>query len=270
LGGTAAPRRHLPPDALPMSALSAGEPDGAHAAREPTEQAWSSPFPPSLAFMEEPWRAKPAAPLLRLLIPGLVMPADISAQAQPRFPQRTPAERRRHNRQRGIAPPVRRFSAALRRCRGCSGSMTSRCAAAAATPPCSSTPRPAGAPTSCPAASPTSPRRGCVTTRASRSCAATARAPTARRPAALPGAVQSATAGSLDRGQPRAHPPPQVPGHRPPRPAEPLRRLPRRPGRRVLGVHPHRLRHTLTTQAINRGMRLEAIAAPHINTARWR
>jgi hypothetical protein len=32
----------------------------------------------------------------------------------------------------------------------------------------------------------------------------------------------------------------------------------------VLGVHPHRLRHTLTTQAINRGMRLEAIAAPHI------
>jgi hypothetical protein len=27
------------------------------------------------------------------------------------------------------------------------------------------------------------------------------------------------------------------------------------------GVHPHRLRHTLATQAINRGMRLEAIAA---------
>jgi site-specific recombinase XerD len=26
-------------------------------------------------------------------------------------------------------------------------------------------------------------------------------------------------------------------------------------------VHPHRLRHTLATQAINRGMRLEAIAA---------
>ena len=29
----------------------------------------------------------------------------------------------------------------------------------------------------------------------------------------------------------------------------------------VPGVHPHRLRHTLATQAINRGMRLEAIAA---------
>ena len=29
----------------------------------------------------------------------------------------------------------------------------------------------------------------------------------------------------------------------------------------VDGVHPHRLRHTLATQAINRGMRLEAIAA---------
>ena len=31
----------------------------------------------------------------------------------------------------------------------------------------------------------------------------------------------------------------------------------------VPGVHPHRLRHTLATQAINRGMRLEAIAALH-------
>src|SRR4029077_6004957 len=87
VGGTAAVLRHLPPDALPMSALSADEPDGAHAAREPTGQAWSSPLPPSLAFMEEPWRAKPAAPLLRLLIPGLAMPAGVSAQAQPRFPQ---------------------------------------------------------------------------------------------------------------------------------------------------------------------------------------
>ena len=66
MGGTAVPRRHLP-YALPKSALPADEPDGAHAAREPTELAWSSPFPPSLAFMEELWRAEPAAPLLRLM-----------------------------------------------------------------------------------------------------------------------------------------------------------------------------------------------------------
>jgi len=33
--------------------------------------------------MEEPWRA---APLLRLLIPGLAMPANVSAQAQSRLP----------------------------------------------------------------------------------------------------------------------------------------------------------------------------------------
>src|ERR1035441_8136792 len=32
--------------------------------------------------MEEPWRAKLAAPPLRLLIPGLAMPADVSVQAQ--------------------------------------------------------------------------------------------------------------------------------------------------------------------------------------------
>jgi site-specific recombinase XerD len=40
-------------------------------------------------------------------------------------------------------------------------------------------------------------------------------------------------------------------------------RIVRRVGRAagVAGVHPHRLRHTLATQAINRGMRLEAIAA---------
>ena len=86
LSGTAAPLRHVPPDALPMSALSADEPDGAHAADEPTGQAWSSPFPPSLAFMEEPWRAKPAASLLSLLTPGLAMPAGVSAPVQSRFP----------------------------------------------------------------------------------------------------------------------------------------------------------------------------------------
>jgi hypothetical protein len=83
LGGTAAALRHLPPYAPPMSALSADEPAGAHATREPTEQPWFSPFPPSLAFMEEPWRA---TPLLRLLIPGLAMPANVSAQAQFEFP----------------------------------------------------------------------------------------------------------------------------------------------------------------------------------------
>ncbi len=71
LGETAAPLRHVPPDALPMSALSAHEPDGAHAIGQPTEQAWSSPFPPFLAFMDEPWRAKLARPLLHLLIPRL-------------------------------------------------------------------------------------------------------------------------------------------------------------------------------------------------------
>ena len=39
-------------------------------------------------------------------------------------------------------------------------------------------------------------------------------------------------------------------------------RVVRRVGRRVgVRVHPHQLRHTLATQAINRGMRLEAIAA---------
>ena len=58
LGATAAPLRHVAPDALPMSALSAHGPDGAHATGQPTEQAWSSPFPPSLAFMKEPWRAQ--------------------------------------------------------------------------------------------------------------------------------------------------------------------------------------------------------------------
>jgi site-specific recombinase XerD len=41
-----------------------------------------------------------------------------------------------------------------------------------------------------------------------------------------------------------------------------VRRIVNRIGRRAgLDVHPHQLRHTLATQAINRGMRLEAIAA---------
>jgi site-specific recombinase XerD len=41
-----------------------------------------------------------------------------------------------------------------------------------------------------------------------------------------------------------------------------IRRIVKRVGRRAgVIVHPHQLRHTLATQAINRGMRLEAIAA---------
>jgi hypothetical protein len=38
-----------------------------------------------LASWGEPWRARLAMSLLRLLIPRLVMPADVSAQAQSRF-----------------------------------------------------------------------------------------------------------------------------------------------------------------------------------------
>jgi hypothetical protein len=52
-------------------------------------------------------------------------------------------------------------------------------------------------------------------------------------------------------------------GHRGPLDRHQIGRIVNRAGRRagVPGVHPHRLRHTLATQAINRGMRLEAIAA---------
>ena len=65
--------------------------------------------------------------------------------------------------------------------------------------------------------------------------------------------------------QRRPHPRPAPPHRRSPRPAR------RRTVHRIVGrvakragighVHPHQLRHTLATQAINRGMRLEAIAA---------
>jgi site-specific recombinase XerD len=48
--------------------------------------------------------------------------------------------------------------------------------------------------------------------------------------------------------------------HRGPLDRHVIARIVRRAGG-VPGVHPHRLRHTLATQAINRGMRLEAIAA---------
>jgi site-specific recombinase XerD len=54
-----------------------------------------------------------------------------------------------------------------------------------------------------------------------------------------------------------------VADHRGPLDRHVICRIVRRVGRAagVDGVHPHRLRHTLATQAINRGMRLEAIAA---------
>jgi site-specific recombinase XerD len=54
-----------------------------------------------------------------------------------------------------------------------------------------------------------------------------------------------------------------VADHRGPLDRHVICRIVRRVGRAagVPGVHPHRLRHTLATQAINRGMRLEAIAA---------
>jgi site-specific recombinase XerD len=54
-----------------------------------------------------------------------------------------------------------------------------------------------------------------------------------------------------------------VADHRGPLDRHVICRIVRRVGRAagVSGVHPHRLRHTLATQAINRGMRLEAIAA---------
>lgn len=47
--GTAAPRRPALPHVLPTSAVSAREPDGAHAIGSPTGQAWPSPCSPSLA-----------------------------------------------------------------------------------------------------------------------------------------------------------------------------------------------------------------------------
>jgi hypothetical protein len=54
-----------------------------------------------------------------------------------------------------------------------------------------------------------------------------------------------------------------VAGHRGPLDRHKIGRIVARVGRAagVPGVHPHRLRRTLATQAINRGMRLEAIAA---------
>ena len=57
---------------------------------------------------------------------------------------------------------------------------------------------------------------------------------------------------------------PQPPDRRPSRALDrhQIGRIVGRLGRRAgISVHPHQLRHTLATQAINRGMRLEAIAA---------
>ena len=77
----------------------------------------------------------------------------------------------------------------------------------------------------------------------------------------------------LDRGQPGAHPPRKrlVADHRGPLDRYLIGRIVARVGRAagVPGVHPHRLRHTLATQAINRGMRLEAIAAL-LGHRKWR
>jgi hypothetical protein len=81
---TAAPLRHASPDGLPMSAVFAREPDGAHAIGQTTGQACSSPFSPSLlhgramANQADRVAAPPADP-------GLVMPADVGAQAQSRL-----------------------------------------------------------------------------------------------------------------------------------------------------------------------------------------
>jgi hypothetical protein len=82
LGATAAPLRHVPPDALPMSVLSAHEADGAHAIGQPTEQAWSSPFPTFPGFHGSAIAGQLAAPPAD---PRLAMPAGLSAQAQSRL-----------------------------------------------------------------------------------------------------------------------------------------------------------------------------------------
>ena len=69
----------------------------------------------------------------------------------------------------------------------------------------------------------------------------------------------------VDRNPRRRHPRPAPAHRRSPRPDRaahrPPPRRPRRQTRRDRSCPPHQLRHTLATQAINRGMRLEAIAA---------
>jgi integrase len=76
------------------------------------------------------------------------------------------------------------------------------------------------------------------------------------------------TAANLDRIR---HHKRLVADHRGPLDRHVICRIVHRVGRAagVPGAHPHRLRHTLATQAINRGMRLEAIAACSA-TRRWR
>ena len=75
-----------------------------------------------------------------------------------------------------------------------------------------------------------------------------------------PGLLAAWTAANLEHIRRRKR---LVADHRGPLDRYVIGRVVRRVGRTagVPGVHPHRLRHTLATQAINRGMRLEAIAA---------
>jgi len=81
---TVAPRRHAPPGALPLSAVSARGPDGAHAIGSPSGQAWSSPCSPPLVSQKS--HGEPRGPR-RCSACGsrLVMPAHVSAQTQSRF-----------------------------------------------------------------------------------------------------------------------------------------------------------------------------------------
>jgi site-specific recombinase XerD len=69
----------------------------------------------------------------------------------------------------------------------------------------------------------------------------------------------------VDRHQRRTHPPEPASarGHHDPIDRRTVHRIVARIGATagIDDMHPHRLRHTLATQAINRGMRLEAIAA---------
>jgi hypothetical protein len=101
---TALPLWPVPPGALPVSAVSAHEPDGAHATGHWASLVFTIPAFPgfhgrALASQAGRSAALPADP-------RLVMPADVSAQAQSRL-QAHAAKRRRQYRQRGKAHSVR-------------------------------------------------------------------------------------------------------------------------------------------------------------------